>query len=113
MLVTRLWIDHQIGNADNPDISLTKEDYYYVLHPIENNHKAQNKLLLMMHDKVNTPESKYMEKFQTFLKNNKTAIPDSDWNNFKLWVKPGEQKILKAFFQSELFILKKLPDWLS
>jgi len=112
MLATRLWIDHQIGNADNSEISLTKEDYYYVLNPIVNAPgSVSNPLTLLMHCDI--PGSTFMDSFQKFLKRSCANIPESDWSHFKGWIKPGEQKVLKAFFQSELFNLKKLPDWLS
>lgn len=112
MLMTKLWIDHQFGNADNSEISLTKEDYYYVLNPIVNAPgSVSNPLTLLMHSDI--PGSTFMDSFQKFLKRSYANIPESDWSNFKSWIKPGEQIFLKAFFQSDLYDLKKLPDWLS
>jgi hypothetical protein len=112
MLATRLWIDHQIGNTGNSEISLSKEDYYYVLNPIVNAPgSVTNPLTLLMHSDI--PGSTFMDSFQKFLKRSNANIPESDWSNFMVWIKPGEQIFLKAFFQSDLYELKKLPDWLS
>lgn len=117
-ICTRLWIDHQggaKGHADN--IPLIKEDYFHVLHPIfnsplSNSKKAKdnNPLLLLMHNPLDN-ESTYTGTFDNWINVKDTRIPQAEWHKFE-WISDGEKKIVKSQFQSELFEIKKQPDWL-
>jgi len=112
-LVTRLWIDYQITNEENPLYNLDEEDYYNVLNPVVNNNHTG--VVLHMHCRkgelslsyyMDTFQNRFMKKEEYFGIGKKSSVWSFDW------IKDGEQQILNSLFQDKLSKLTNRPEWL-